>query len=175
LKIYTKTGDKGETALVGGERVRKNHPRLEAVGTVDELNSFLGLVQKFNSQIETIQHHLFEVGAALANKKNREGVEEEEIQFLENWIDSAEKELSPLREFVLPGGSTTAARFHLARAVCRRAERQVISLAEKEKLDSKIVIYLNRLSDLLFVLARLANKKEEVQDLVWKKRGKTFF
>ncbi|MBI1908780.1 MAG: cob(I)yrinic acid a,c-diamide adenosyltransferase [Deltaproteobacteria bacterium] len=188
-KIYTKTGDQGETGLFGGRRVSKDHPRIEAYGTVDELNSFIGLVRDFDPRLETVQNHLFDLGASLAApadqktkgaspkgdspkaEKKAAPVGGTEICFLEGWIDEVEGKLSPLKNFILPGGTVTAVRFHLARSVCRRAERRVISLKEKEGVLPEIIVYLNRLSDLLFVLAREANRREEVADIPWTKRG----
>ena len=177
MKIYTKTGDRGETGLFGGGRVSKDHPRIEAYGTVDELNSFVGLVADFDSRLKAVQNHLFDIGALLATpegqlerlKKKSGSVGACEIDFLERWIDEVQEGLEPLKNFVLPGGSTTAARFHLCRVVCRRAERRVVSIKGAQAVDPNLLIYLNRLSDLFFVLARLANKKEGVAETAWTK------
>ncbi|MDO8461437.1 MAG: cob(I)yrinic acid a,c-diamide adenosyltransferase [Deltaproteobacteria bacterium] len=178
MKIYTKTGDKGETGLFGGRRVSKSDPQIEAYGTVDELNSFVGLVGDFDPRVQVIQNHLFDIGSSLATpadqkakaEKKAAPVGEKEISFLEKWIDEVDSQLEPLKNFVLPGGTVTAVRFHLARSVCRRAERRVIALDQRETVLPEVIIYLNRLSDLLFVLARQANKKEGVADTPWKKR-----
>lgn len=178
MKIYTRTGDKGETGLLGGVRVKKHDRRIEAYGSVDELNAVLGVVranhpsQRVNQILEHVQNELFAVGAELATP-TPEGthfgrVEESHVARLEEMIDWCESELAPLKHFILPGGSLTAAHLHHARTVCRRAERRVVELAESGPVSSQIVIYLNRLSDLLFVLARLENSRAGVPDVNWK-------
>ena len=183
MKIYTRTGDTGETALFGGGRVPKSHVRVEAYGTVDELNSILGLAlagglePDVSERLQRLQHDLFSIGAALATAPPREGRPEpttpdlpvDRISAMEAWIDEAEEELAPLREFILPGGSPSAARLHLARCVCRRAERSVVALAASEPVEDAIVRYLNRLSDLLFVLSRLENHRSGEGDVPWQK------
>ncbi len=187
MKIYTKTGDAGETGLYAGPRVPKNDLRIEAYGTVDELNAVLGLVrstaaassQKLPAEIETllahIQHTLFDLGAELATPdpqaRGTSFVTPEEIIVLERAIDSFEDPLTPLKTFILPGGTPAASWLHLARTVCRRAERRVVTLLDREadKLSPRVLIYLNRLSDLLFVLARAANHYVGRPDVLWEK------
>jgi len=183
VKIYTKTGDAGETGLFGGPRVRKDHARIRAYGEVDELNAVVGLVRaagrdgEVDGLLQSIQNDLFDLGAVLAtpDPKKLQGkgsfVGAGEIERLEREIDRMEKDLSPLKTFVLPGGSELAARLHLARTVCRRAERQVVALAAVEPVGAEIVVYLNRLSDFLFVLSRWANLKAGVADVAWSKKG----
>jgi cob(I)alamin adenosyltransferase len=186
MKIYTKTGDRGETGLFGGGRVSKDHVRVDAYGEVDELNSSLGvaialLQQAGESEVcaglRAVQADLFTVGAVLATPAVEDGGRESSyiptldparIAVLERWIDEAEGELEPLRNFILPGGSPAAAALHLSRTVCRRAERRVVTLAREARVDADYLIYLNRLSDLLFTLARLANKRAGVGDVEWK-------
>jgi cob(I)alamin adenosyltransferase len=172
VKIYTRTGDSGETSLFGGSRVPKNDPRIEAYGTVDELNSFLGaaraagLPQSIDDQLHQVQMDLFEIGAHLASPgaSRFPGVEETRIEQLEQAIDAMESELSPLTTFILPGGTPGAAQLHVARTVCRRAERCVVALREDATLR-----YLNRLSDYLFVAARFANLRAGRSDVPWKR------
>lgn len=179
MKIYTRTGDTGQTGLLGGGRVSKHSLRIEAYGTVDELNAMLGMVRaekppaRIDQIVEHVQNELFVVGAALATP-SPEGahygaLEDHHILRLEEMIDLCEADLAPLRQFVLPGGSPAAAALHVARAVCRRAERRVVELtAAGENVSPKIVVYLNRLSDLLFVLARAANAHDGIADVAWK-------
>lgn len=195
MKIYTKTGDAGETGLFGGARVPKDDPRVEAYGDVDELNSVLGVVRAagtldapntrdaletvgagpFDEQLASIQSRLFDVGAELANGKGKDLgiplVDEEDVVALERAIDRAEEELTPLRTFVLPGGSRLAAELHVARTVCRRAERRAVTLSHTSEVRPEVLRYLNRLSDLLFTLARLANHRAEIADVPWVGRG----
>jgi cob(I)alamin adenosyltransferase len=183
MKIYTKTGDQGETSLVDGKRVPKTHPRVEAYGTVDELNAIVGMsvsflnqhslqgLEELKSQLLQIQNHLFNMGSHLACEKKelRERlprIMEEHIHELEEHIDHMEETLPPLKNFILPGGSPAAAALHQARTVCRRAEREVLRLPEKEALS---IQYLNRLSDYLFVAARFANLKAGLEETLWKK------
>lgn len=178
MKIYTKTGDAGETSLLGGSRVRKDHKRIEAYGTVDELNSVIGQARAawegspIDDEILRIQADLFEIGAFLAtiapNDKFR-GPAEDRIGQLEAAIDRMEKELEPLQTFILPGGSAAAAGLHVARTVCRRAERLVVSLEEISDDMSRALQYLNRLADYLFVAARYANHAQGVADVAWKR------
>jgi cob(I)alamin adenosyltransferase len=178
-RIYTKTGDKGETSLGDGSRVPKNHPRVTAYGSVDELNAVLGLlVSQHPDLAETqlvrgIQNDLFDVGADLcvppaADEKagQRLRVTAAQSQHLENAIDRLNAGLTPLRSFVLPGGQSAAAWCHLARTVCRRAERDVVTLCQSEPVNPEVVIYLNRLSDLLFVLGRVYNNNGQ-DDVLW--------
>jgi cob(I)alamin adenosyltransferase len=183
MKIYTRTGDEGETLLFGGGRVRKHDARVEAYGNVDELNSVLGwaLTQledpSSRERLSQIQHDLFALGAELATPPqvgNRPRPETpalplERVAMMEGWIDEADLELPELRAFVLPGGTGGAAALHLARTVCRRAERSVVRLAEMESVSTDIITYLNRLSDLLFVLARLENQRAGLDDVRWVK------
>ena len=176
MKIYTKTGDAGETSLLGGERVRKDHHRIEAYGTIDELNSHIGVVRAtwpggpIDAELAAIQSELFDIGALLAsaapNEKFR-GVREERIEALESAIDRMEAELAPLKNFVLPGGSPEAAAMHVGRTVCRRGERMVVALGEPGDDTSRATRYLNRLSDFLFVAARYANHVKGVDDVPW--------
>ena len=168
-RIYTKTGDDGTTGLGDGTRVRKDHPRVAAYGSVDELNSVLGLLLTTDPAerelLAPIQNDLFDVGADLCvpgEAGQRLRVKPEQGQRLEQAIDRLNAGLAPLQSFVLPGGSAAAAWAHLARTVCRRAERDVVALAQAEPVNPQVVVYLNRLSDLLFVLARVYNKGEDV-------------
>jgi cob(I)alamin adenosyltransferase len=179
VKIYTKTGDDGETGLFGGPRVRKNCPRIEAYGTVDELNAVVGIVRThglppdLDALLARIQNELFDLGAELATPEPAKfgiaGATDAHVAALEREIDRYEAELEPLGQFILPGGTPAAAALHLARTVCRRAERCVVTLTETETISPNTVIYLNRLSDLLFVLARAANRRAGVADVPWRK------
>ncbi len=177
-RIYTKTGDQGETGLGDGSRVRKDHPRVAAYGSVDELNAVLGLVILHGNGgdlLRQIQNDLFDVGADLcvpqADGDQALRVRAEQSAFLESAIDQANEKLEPLRSFVLPGGTPGSAWCHWARTVCRRAERDVVTLAALERVNPQVVIYLNRLSDLLFVLARVYNDDGK-QDVLWVPGGK---
>lgn len=182
MKIYTKTGDAGETGLFGGTRVSKASARVAAYGDVDELNSVLGVARLHpidearDALLQQIQSELFDVGAELAARPGKDVgiplVDDGDIERLERAIDAAEEELAPLESFILPGGSPGAAHLHLARTVCRRAERSVVGLAAGEAVRPEIVRYLNRLSDLLFVLARLANTRAGVADVPWRGRAR---
>ncbi len=183
MKIYTKTGDSGETGLFGGSRISKASLRVDAYGDVDELNSVLGLVraqgsvgEPFDELLSLIQSRLFDVGAELANASGKNLgiplVTEDDIAAMEHAIDRAEEALAPLRTFVLPGGTPLSAQLHFARTVCRRAERKVVALAADDRgMRPLLVRYLNRLSDLLFVLARYANHLAGVTDVPWVGRG----
>lgn len=191
MKIYTRTGDRGETGLFGGGRVAKDHHRVEAYGAVDELNAVIGLVvaalraageDGIAARLELVQADLFTLGAHLATPSAEDGgratahvpdLPSTRVAEMEGWIDEAEGELEPLRTFILPGGVESATRLHLARTVCRRAERRVITLAREVRLDDAVVVYLNRLSDLLFTLARLANRRAGASDVPWVGRGGT--
>jgi cob(I)alamin adenosyltransferase len=178
-RIYTKTGDSGETSLGDGRRVSKTDPRIVAYGTVDELNSTLGcaLASEQNSHLSDIliriQNDLFDVGADLCIPETDKPPEyvplrvtSNQVTQLEHWIDATNENLKPLTSFILPGGTVLAARLHLARTVCRRAEIEVLRLSAIERINSQVVIYLNRLSDLLFVLARAANQNGQL-DILW--------
>lgn len=185
MKIYTRTGDRGETGLFGGQRVGKDHARVESYGEVDELNAVLGLAvtqlrvdgqEELAQRLQRIQADLFSLGANLATPAPEDGGREsahipaipaERIPEMERWIDAAEEELEPLRSFILPGGGEAAARLHLGRTVCRRAERRVIHLAREAHVAEEAIVYLNRLSDLLFTLARLASHRSGVGDVLW--------
>jgi cob(I)alamin adenosyltransferase len=177
MKIYTRTGDSGETSLFGGDRVPKDNPRVEAYGTVDELNSFLGVARSawpdspVDGELHAIQSDLFDVGAFLASPGTSRftGVDPDRIEHLERAIDQMEGELTPLKNFILPGGSPAAAHLHVARTICRRAERLVVSLRDDTEETRTAIAYLNRLSDYLFVVARFANAKHGVDDVVWKR------
>jgi len=180
MKIYTKTGDDGSTGLFGGGRVRKSDARIECYGTVDELNATLGLARvqangPFAEALARVQHELFIVGSHLATPEDSPStrslplLEEAVISRLEMEIDTAEAELEPLRNFILPGGCELAARLHLVRTVCRRAERVLVDFAMDRPISTTIITYMNRLSDWLFVMARLANKRAGVADIIWEK------
>lgn len=175
MKIYTCTGDSGQTSIVGGERLRKDAPRIEAYGTVDELNSFLGLLVSDSditdlskSLLLKIQNNLFNIGAFLAGVK-APGVSEKDVREIEQDIDRMDAELPPLRNFVLPGGCPLAAQANVARAVCRRAERRIVSITDTMPIPCVILTYINRLSDWLFVFARFANASENVSENFWQK------
>ncbi|HEX6223813.1 MAG TPA: cob(I)yrinic acid a,c-diamide adenosyltransferase [Chryseolinea sp.] len=179
MKIYTKTGDQGTTALFGGKRVSKSDLRIDAYGTVDELNSFIGLVrdqevnQKRKDELIQIQNTLFIIGAVLATEPGNVKVKvpalsEGQIHFLEKEIDVMEAELQPLRSFILPGGHTSISLCHVARTVCRRAERISTALHEQEQVDKLVLKYLNRLSDYLFVLSRKMSHELGVDEIPWK-------
>lgn len=179
MKIYTKTGDKGDTSLFGGQRVPKDALRIEAYGTVDELNSVLGIARAENSDpkvekiLTQLQNLLFILGADLAtprsaSPKHIKRIEVKDAAPLEKLIDSLETKLQPLKSFILPGGSSVAAKIHFARTVCRRAERTVVRLSRNEDIGEEITVFLNRLSDLLFVLARYANYSAGVAETKWK-------
>ena len=176
MKIYTKTGDAGETGLFGGPRVRKDHARIEAFGTVDELNSHLGLVRTIpgaadhDGLLRRVQAELFDLGAQLATPgAATERISREHVEALEREIDRLEEKLEPLSSFILPTGTPLAATIHVARTVCRRAERRVVTLAAQPgtSIPANAIEYLNRLGDLLFVLARAANRRAGVTDDPW--------
>jgi cob(I)alamin adenosyltransferase len=177
-KIYTRTGDKGETGLGDGTRTRKDSLRVEAFGTVDELNSALGMVladhtlpDDIRSCLIQIQHQLFDVGSELS-LPSYIAITAEHITQLEQILDEFNQTLEPLKEFILPGGYPAAASCHLARTICRRAERCVVTLASTESINDQALIYLNRLSDLLFVMARVINKRYNVEEPMWKHERK---
>lgn len=178
MRIYTKTGDDGTTGLLGGQRVSKDSPRVEAYGSVDELNAHLGLAiaqmpthERFRQMLQQAQNDLFVVGAELAVPVGKKPViaplSEGHVLTIERYIDEVEEQLQPLRHFILPGGTVAAATLHVARTVCRRAERRVVSLFHVEPGNPYIVTYLNRLGDLLFVMARAVNAAEGVEDIIW--------
>ncbi len=171
-KIYTRTGDKGTTGLGDGTRVDKDSPRVEAYGTVDELNSVIGLLltetlpDKLRAALTDIQHDLFDLGGELCIP-GRSVVTEARVTQLENILDDLNEDLAPLKEFILPGGSRAAAICHMARTLCRRAERRIITLTKVEAVPDVTVKYVNRLSDLLFVIARFLNKQTDHGDVLW--------
>lgn len=185
MKIYTKTGDQGTTALFGGTRVPKNHVRIEAYGTVDELNSYIGLIRDQEipalekQTLLAIQHHLFTVGAILAtdpekavlkNGKERLNIPKitpDTLVFLEDEIDRMEENLAPMTHFILPGGHTTVSFCHIARCVCRRSERLSVQLDQEEAVEPEVLMYLNRLSDYLFVLARKLTFDLQADEIKW--------
>jgi cob(I)alamin adenosyltransferase len=181
LKIYTRTGDEGDTGLFGGGRVSKDHPRVEAYGDIDELNAFIGqarsidMMPRVDEVLAPIQRDLFAIGALLATPdlvKMREQLEKaqisaERIAQMERSIDDGEAELEALKSFIMPGGTPKAAALHVARTVCRRAERAVIRLQHDVELPPVVIVYLNRLSDLLFVLARVANRRAGAGEVTW--------
>ena len=181
MKIYTRTGDKGDTGLFGGGRVSKTHPRVEAYGDVDELNAALGmarsieLMPRVDEILVPLQRDLFAIGALLAtpdrDKMKRQlekaQIDERRIVELERAIDDGDRELEPLKSFIVPGGTPKAAALHVARTICRRAERRVIALMPDEEIPEIVVVYLNRLSDLLFTLARVANRRAGAGEVTW--------
>ena len=181
MKIYTKTGDKGETSLIGGTRVPKYHLRIEAYGTVDELNSWIGLIRDQASdehqiqQLLYIQDRLFTIGSLLAadpekSKMKLPTLTEEDYHLLEQEMDAMEAQLEPLKSFILPGGNTLVSQTHIARCVCRRTERLVVHLQSETEIDPVIAIYLNRLSDYLFMLSRYFAKKLNAIESPWTPR-----
>ncbi|MBX5476677.1 MAG: cob(I)yrinic acid a,c-diamide adenosyltransferase [Clostridia bacterium] len=183
-KIYTRTGDDGTTSLFGGRRVPKTAARVQAYGTLDELNAALGVcraelsslpgdTRDLEAQLETVQEELFAIGAELASPSGRERlavppVEQDAVDRLERWIDRHEEEAGALTTFILPGGSRAGAALHLARTVCRRAEREVVALSAEASVAPEALRYLNRLSDLLFSMARVANRRAGVPDIPWR-------
>ncbi len=185
MKIYTKTGDKGTTSLFGGTRVPKYHLRIEAYGTVDELNSYIGLIncqkiaENHAKSLLKIQNELFTLGSMLATPQDKEKlkngkerlnipkINNSSIEFLENEIDKMNEELPTMTHFVLPGGDTIVSYCHIARCICRRAERISVQLNDETTIDSQILMYLNRLSDYLFVLARKLTYENEIAEIPW--------
>lgn len=177
MRIYTKFGDKGNTTLLGGAVVPKDDLHVKAYGSVDELNAFLGTVLAFSSEepltssLSRIQNDLFIIGAELASKSARaKTISPIRITELEAEIDAIAEDLPPLKNFIIPGGSKTASLLHLARTVCRRAERNVVALSKKDKVNPDMVTYLNRVGDLLFMHARQTNYKKKVEEVIWKGR-----
>lgn len=178
MKIYTKKGDQGMTSLIGGTRVKKSEARIEAYGTVDELNAYIGLVrsQKIDVRVEEtlkeIQDRLFTIGASLAadpekSKMKIPDLHDSDILHLEEEMDRMDEELPPLKHFVLPGGSTTVSFLHIARCVCRRAERLCVALSADSFVEERVIRYLNRLSDYLFVASRWLAQDENVKEFIW--------
>lgn len=177
MKIYTKKGDRGETSLYGGDRVPKSSKRIDAYGTVDELNSWLGLILGYSQSalvsnaLKNIQEHLFILGADLATpsdaKTRINRIEESHVQMLENTIDEMNKDLPELKNFILPGGAASGSRLHVARTICRRAERAVVACSKQETVSEVTIKYLNRLSDFLFISARFENKQAGTPETVW--------
>jgi cob(I)alamin adenosyltransferase len=179
FKIYTKTGDDGTTGLVGGNRVKKSSLRLDAYGTVDELNAHMGMLnakiqqEEIRSLLLEIQNKLFVIGSKLASDEKGKQITNtldcsgKDIEKLEKAIDAYEEELAPLQHFILPGGSEQVSQCHIARTVCRRAERLTVQLAEETEVESIIIQYLNRLSDFLFVLSRKVAKDQGVSEIPW--------
>ena len=183
LKIYTKTGDKGKTSLIGGTKVSKSHPRIESYGTVDELNSHIGLVsdlitdQTCKTILREVQDRLFTIGSLLACDPTKEsgvklpGLIDNDVKILESEIDRMNESLLEMRSFILPGGHVTVSSIHITRCVCRRAERACVYLQENnQEVDKLIIIYLNRLSDYLFMLARYSAHLLGINDVPWKPR-----
>lgn len=177
-KIYTKTGDDGTTGLISGKRVSKSNARILAYGTVDEANSSIGIIlasdvdDNTRNLLTKIQNDLFVIGADLSdadlnNLSNR--ATPDMVQYIEGKVDELEKDLSAITNFILPSGDIVASRIHMSRAICRRAETAIVALSEKEPINKTCQIYMNRLSDLLFVLARFINKQKHVDDVFWKK------
>lgn len=181
MAIYTRTGDKGITSLFNGQRVSKTDVRVDAYGTVDELNSIIGVVLSskykvlsIKKELIKIQNDLLDIGSALANpatndKRQATSYLAKRVKEFERFIDQMTEKMPPLKNFILPGGGKIGAMLHLARAISRRAERKIVALNIKEKIDRNIVIYLNRLSDLLFTMARFANFREKKKEIIWKK------
>lgn len=182
MKIYTKTGDQGETSLFGGQRVWKDDSRIQAYGTIDELNSVIGIAiselkdEELINLLRCIQNELFTLGSDLAaprekqkNELQIERVNENFWKRLENHIDKFSDEVPELKNFILPGGTKAASFLHKARTVCRRAEREVVALSKNVEIGQHIVVYLNRLSDLLFVISRVVNHRSGINDILWQK------
>ncbi|MBS1502336.1 MAG: cob(I)yrinic acid a,c-diamide adenosyltransferase [Bacteroidetes bacterium] len=178
MKIYTKTGDKGHTSLIGGARVPKHHLRIESYGTVDELNSYIGLVRDQDIAnhdkeiLKQVQDRLFTIGSSLASDPEKSkmvipDLQQEDIGLLEKEIDAMDEVLPQLRHFILPGGNNAVSFCHIARCVCRRAERLTVHLAEESAVDEKVIIYLNRLSDYLFTLARKIGHDHKIPENQW--------
>lgn len=179
MKIYTKTGDKGMTSLIGGKRVPKNSVRLESYGTVDELNSYLGMIRSFSldkvvtDELIQIQSRLFDVGGHLATDpedqplKMQLGVKGSDIEILEKAIDRMDAEVPPMKYFVLPGGNQQISFCHIARTVCRRAERRILDLTVEAEVDDLVIKYINRLSDYLFILSRKIATDAAVEEIRW--------
>ena len=175
MKLYTGKGDKGETGILGNERLSKDHNRIEAYGTIDELNSTIGILihncdQDMIENLRSIQSDLFEIGTELASSNPKPIINVLDIQKLEKWIDAASNRTPELTSFILPGGSLGASWFHLSRTICRRAERRIVTFGSNHKLNENILTYINRLSDLFFAWARLENYKKNISDIPWESR-----
>lgn len=178
MKIYTKVGDKGTTSLFGGKIVHKSDARLEAYGTIDELNSHIGLLISFSqvpevrAELNEIQNKLFVIGSNLANDPEKgislSSIDDDDILMLEKSIDHMDENLNPLRNFILPGGSASIAQAHVCRTVCRRAERRIVLLGLEDENIQRIVKYVNRLSDYFFTVARFLAHKENIEEVIWK-------
>lgn len=176
--VYTATGDKGTTSLVGGKRVSKCDIRIEAYGMVDELNSFIGLLENLHNIpsetklfLRVVQNKLFNIGAYLASEKQAkaDGLDTDDIERIESEIDRLDAELPPLHNFVLPGGSRISSMAHVCRTVTRRCERTIVALAEEVTIDPNVIVYVNRLSDFFFVLARFNNIHNQIEEIFWDK------
>lgn len=179
--IYTRTGDLGMTSLVGGSRIAKNSPRLEAYGTIDELSAFIGnlvaddaVIDKQRYNLLNVQNMLFNIGAYLATPPSLEmgevmGLTQDSVSEMENWIDTIDSTLPPLHNFIIPGGCKASAKANMARTVCRRAERRILELASEETVNPIIITYINRLSDYLFVIGRYLNKFADFEEIQWQK------
>ncbi|MGB4958636.1 MAG: cob(I)yrinic acid a,c-diamide adenosyltransferase [Saprospiraceae bacterium] len=177
MKIYTKTGDKGDTSLFGGKRISKDDLRIEAYGTVDELNSFIGLLNATfqeatqNYFLTEVQKRLFTIGSNLASDPDKgmitPDILDEDIHVLENAMDTMEELLEPLKNFILPGGDISIGYAHVCRTICRRAERRVIAIDKQHPVDPKIIMYLNRLSDYFFVLSRYIARSKNITEIPW--------
>ncbi|MBM3451727.1 MAG: cob(I)yrinic acid a,c-diamide adenosyltransferase [Bacteroidetes bacterium] len=181
MKIYTKKGDKGKTGLIGGTRVSKSSIRIDSYGTIDELNSWLGVLRdgeiksNYKEQLIEIQDRLFTIGSSLASDPKKSVMKipdllNDDVVLLEKWMDEMDQELEPMRSFILPGGNQTASFCHVARCICRKAERNVVVLSENEFVADLVLMYLNRLSDYLFILARKISKDQGASDHPWKPR-----
>jgi cob(I)alamin adenosyltransferase len=177
MKIYTKTGDQGQTALYGGKRLDKDDVRIEAYGTVDELNAFIGLLNAGfveatqNYLLSEVQKRLFTIGSNLASDPDKKmitpDIKDEDITTLENAMDAMDQLLDPLKNFILPGGDVSVAHAHVCRTVCRRAERRIITLSKMSHVEPKILIYLNRLSDYFFILSRYIAHSKHLEEIPW--------
>jgi len=180
MKIYTKTGDKGHTSLFGGQRIEKHNIRIEAYGTIDELLAYMGLIRDFSDDeskkiIISIQNTLFNIGSHLATPKNNNKaknklpeIKKEDVELLESEMDKMDEEIPPMTNFILPGGHPHISHCHIARTICRRAERRITALDELEQIDEILKIYVNRLSDFLFVLSRNFALKLDSEEVFWK-------
>lgn len=179
MKIYTGFGDRGKTRLFGGEVVDKDHPRVEVYGTLDELNSWIGLIinaesdQKVKKVLFNIQNDLFNISSLIASpteqdrKKLKFGIKDINYQSIEKFIDEINEKLPPLKNFILPGGATLSSYYQISRTICRRAERNLVKIIKDNEVETEFIVYLNRLSDLLFVLARYANLNENIKEINW--------
>ena len=181
MKIYTKTGDSGQTSLIGGTRIPKHHQRIEAYGTVDELNSWMGLIgdecveENLKAFLRKVQHHLFDVGSNLAadpekNRMKLPEIKEDDVLEIEQWIDTMNGVLPELKNFILPGGCVEVSHIHIARCVCRRAERNMTALHEMQAIDETLIRFMNSLSDFLFVMARYTAQRLEAPEIKWEPR-----